>query len=138
MKKHLVLAAFLTTAASAHTAVTSISPAAFASVSAPKAVELSFSEPVDLHFCTFKVYPLKSVGNQAALNRAAADLSKSALSAKNDEAERADLAPKLSGMAAKLTLPLKPKLPHGAYAVFWRLLSEDGHVVSGQSVFNVK
>ncbi len=139
MRRHLLAALLaLSASASAHTAVTGLTPAAFATVSAPKAVQLTFSEPIDLHFATFKVYPFPETGDQLALNRAAADLTKARISVKNDEAVRADTAPKLSGMAARLGLPLKTGLKSGNYAVIWRILSDDGHVVTGQSVFSVR
>lgn len=138
MRKLLLAALLLSATASAHTAVTAVTPAAFATVSAPRAVQLSFSEPIDLHFATVKVYPLKVTGDHPALNRAAETLLKTALGAKDDAAQRADTAPKLSGMGAKLSLPLKPGLKPGNYAVLWRILSDDGHVVTGQSVFSVK
>lgn len=137
--KNLILPLLLLSGfASAHTEVTGLSPAPNAVVQAPKTVSLTLSEPVDLHFCTFKVYPLKATGDKLALNRAAADLAKTALNAKGDDAARADTAPKLSGMAAKVSIPLKTNLKAGNYAVMWRILSDDGHVVTGQSVFTVQ
>ncbi|MCP2014693.1 methionine-rich copper-binding protein CopC [Deinococcus sp. HSC-46F16] len=41
-------------------------------------------------------------------------------------------------LAARLTLTLKPGLKPGDYVMAWRLLSEDGHPVSGQRVIELK
>lgn len=138
MFKRLILPLLLAGFAQAHTAVTGITPAAFAVVSAPGSVSLTLNEAVDLHFATVKVYPLPGMGDKLSLNRAAAALAKSALNAKNDAAQRADAGGMLHGTADKITLPLKPNLKAGNYALMWRILSDDGHVVTGQSVFVVK
>jgi copper transport protein len=37
----------------------------------------------------------------------------------------------------KLVIPLKPRLPHGDYTVRWRIVSTDGHIVSGVLAFGV-
>ena len=39
--------------------------------------------------------------------------------------------------AATVTAPLKPNMPNGVYTVTWRVVSSDGHPVSGGSVFGV-
>ncbi|GAA5500762.1 copper resistance protein C [Deinococcus xinjiangensis] len=137
MKKYLMLALLLGGFASAHTQITSLSPAAGATVTAPKTVTLTLSEAVDQKFVTIKVYPIKAAGDLLTLNRAAAALAKTALGSKNDASARVDMAQPKSGMAQTLSVPLKP-LKAGTYAIMWRLLSDDGHVVSGQSVFKVK
>lgn len=138
MKRLLcVLLLALGTSALAHTAVTGIRPAAHATVSQPKAVQLEFSEAIPLRFATFKVYPLPA-GDKLSLNRAAKALLNTALNAKNDASARADAWAGGKGTALSLSLPLKPNLKAGAYAVLWRFVSEDGHVVTGQSVFHVK
>lgn len=128
----------LFSAAWAHTAVTSVTPGAFAIVTAPAAVQIKLNEPVDLHFATFKVYPLKVSGDKLALNRAAATLAKTALKARADEDLRADTWKKQTGTTSNVSIPLKQNLLSGAYVIMWRLLSGDGHVISGQSVFSVK
>ncbi|ACO48072.1 copper resistance protein CopC [Deinococcus deserti] len=122
--------------ASAHTAVTSVTPAANTTVAAPGAVRISFSEPVNLRFSTFKVYPLKATGT--TLTQAAKRLAPVALAARDDASVRADTAPILTGRAARVTLPLKPNLPAGPYLIVWRVLSEDGHPVTGHHHFHVK
>ena len=121
----------LTGTAAAHTEITRMVPAASSSVAAPKTVTLDLSEPINLRFSTFKVYALPAGSDPAALSQAKLNL-------KNDGAARADLFPGASGLAARVQLPLKPKLKPGAYVVMWHLLSDDGHPVSGQSVFRIK
>lgn len=118
-----LLAALTLGTALAHTAVTSVTPAA-------NAVTLTLSEPVNLRFSTFKVVPLPA-GADAGKTAAAA-------LARRDDASRADTAPALSGTAARVQLPLRAGLRPGSYLVVWRLLSEDGHPVLGHSVFRVR
>ena len=55
MNKVLALIAALSlSGARAHTAVTSVTPALNASVPAPRSVQLTFSEPIELRFSTFR------------------------------------------------------------------------------------
>ncbi|EYB67672.1 copper resistance protein CopC [Deinococcus phoenicis] len=126
-----LLAALTLASALAHTEVTGITPAAGARVVAPKTVTLTFGEPVNLRFSTFKVVPLPA-GADAAQTAAAA------LARKDDAKLRADTAPVLTGMAARVTLPLHSGLKPGTYLILWRLLSEDGHPVTGHSTFQVR
>lgn len=125
-----LLAALTLGSALAHTEVTSVVPAANARVTAPKVVTLTFDEPINLRFSTFKVVPLPA-GADAEKTAAAA------LARKDDAALRADTAPKLTGMAALVRLPLHAGLKPGAYLIVWHILSDDGHPVSGHSVFRV-
>lgn len=136
--KNLILPLLLSGTALAHTEVVGMTPAAHATVTAPQSVTLTLSEPIDLHFATFKVYPLNAKGDPSVLNRAATTLAQSVLNVKGDEAKRSDRAKSLTGLAAKVSLPLKPNLGAGNYVVMWRILSDDGHVVTGQSVFAIK
>ncbi|GBF04654.1 putative copper resistance protein CopC90 [Deinococcus aerius] len=138
LKRLLALLPLTLGAALVHTEVTAVTPARGATVPAPQQVTLTLSEPVSLRFSTFKVYPLTASGNAAAVQQAAATLAKTALDARNDAAARADTIQTRTGMAARVVLPLKAGLKPGLYAVLWRLASEDGHPISGQSVFRVK
>lgn len=130
MKPHLLtlLAALTLPVAAAHTAVTEIKPSA-------EAVTLRFSEPVNLRYSIFKVYPLPA-GQTGT--RAAADLTRRMITLRGDEANRADLYRARAGQSSGVTVPLKSNLAAGQYAVMWRLMSADGHPVTGQSVFSVK
>lgn len=137
--RFLLLAVLLLSGqALAHTAVTGIVPAAHASVTAPTNVEIKLNEAIDLHFATFKVYPLNVQGDKLALNRAAATLAKTALKARNDAAQRVDQFKSGGGTTDHVVIPLKSKLAPGPYVFMWRVLSADGHIVTGQSVFQVK
>src|SRR5204863_8866343 len=42
-----------------------------------------------------------------------------------------------SGNGRALVLPLRPGLPRGAYTVRWRVVSNDGHLISGVLAFAV-
>lgn len=134
--KRLLPFLMLLGSASAHTAVTGIQPAAHATVSRPQAAEVRLNEPIPLRFATFKVYPLPA-GDKLSLNRAAKAL-QSRLNVKGDAAARADLWTGGTGEATRVSVPLRSDLKAGAYALLWRFVSGDGHVVTGQSVFHVR
>lgn len=126
----LLLAAALGTA-SAHTEVTVVSPTSTLPASAPKAVQLSFAEPVNLRFATFRVVPMPA-------GKTPAEATRLALALKPGSPQLVNTGPVPSGMAAKLSLPLKPNLKAGPYLIAWAILSEDGHPVTGQSLFRVR
>lgn len=128
----LILLATLSPSALAHTEVTSVTPASRSVVAAPRTVTLMFSEPVELRFSTFRVMAVpagKTPSVAAAL----------ALDAKADPARLASL-PLTGGasLAARVSLPLKPGLKAGPYVIAWKILSEDGHPVTGYSTFRLK
>lgn len=41
-------------------------------------------------------------------------------------------------MPLQWSVPLKSGLAKGAYVFMWRVLSGDGHIVTGQSVFHIR
>lgn len=125
------LLALTLSVASAHTAVASMTPAAKSTVSAPKEVVLKFSEPIELRFSTFRVMALGA-------GQSPEDGAKVALALKADASELANVPLTARNLAAQLRIPLKPDLKAGTYVVVWKILSEDGHPVSGHSVFTVK
>ena len=131
--KHLIplLSALLIGTAAAHTEITAMTPAAGSTVTAPKMISLTLSEPINLRFSTFKVYALPAKMD-------AATFAASKINLKNDAPARADTAQTLRGMAARLSIALKPNLKPGQYELMWHILSDDGHPVSGQAVFTVK
>ena len=132
MRKFLtLLTALLLGAAAAHTQITHFDPAVGSSVSAPTTVTLTLSEPINLRFSTFKVYALPAGVD-------AATFAQSKLSLKNDAAARADAYTASAKLATKLSLPLKENLKSGPYIVMWRILSDDGHPISGQATFSIK
>lgn len=126
----LFLAAVLTTAV-AHSGVTVVSPTPAAAVTAPKAVVLRFGDPVNLRFTSFRVIPMP-------LGKTPAEATKTALALKASAPELVNTGPVPSGMAAQLSLKLKPNLKPGQYLIAWSVLSEDGHPVTGQSLFRVR
>ncbi|MFB9992321.1 copper resistance protein CopC [Deinococcus oregonensis] len=126
----LLLAAALGTA-SAHTEVTVLSPTSTRPVTAPRTVQLSFGEPVNLRFASFRVLPMPN-------GKTPAEAAKLALALKADAPQLVNLGAVPTGMAAKLSLPLKPNLKAGPYLIVWAVLSDDGHPVSGQSLFRVR
>lgn len=126
-----VLTALTLGRARAHTGVTLEHPVPGQRVTAPNSVTLTFSEPVDLRFSTFKVVPLPR-GADAKKTAAAV------LARKKDGENRADTAPRLTGRVARLSLPLRPRLKPGAYLVVWRVLPEDGHPAVGHATFVVR
>ncbi|SMB81450.1 copper resistance CopC family protein [Deinococcus hopiensis] len=132
MRKLFSLVLFSTLSlSSAHTAVTSITPGPKTPVTAPRNVLISFSEPIELRFSTFRVMAVPA-------GKTLEDAAHVALALKADASELVNTALKAQGMAARLTLPLKPGLKAGTYVIAWKMLSEDGHPVTGQSVFHVK
>lgn len=139
LKKLVICLLWLSGAAQAHTQITSVQPGAFAALASPATVELTLNEAVDLHFATLKVYPLPAgITDKLGLNRAAAALLKSALKSKNDADLRVNLAAPDSGQSSRIVVKLQPHLKAGPYALLWRILSDDGHIVTGYSVFVVK
>lgn len=126
-----LLTALLCSTALAHTEVIAMTPRANTSVSAPNAVTLIISEPVNLRFSTFRVMAVPA-------GKTAAQASVLALAAKSGALQLANLNPKTSGMAAKISIPLRPSLTPGKYVVAWKLLSDDGHPITGFNTFSVK
>lgn len=122
----LVLTLLLATAL-AHTEVTGVTRGG--SAAAPT-VTVTFSEPVELRFSTFRVMAVPA--GQSAGGAAAAALKEAAGSARLVNLPL----PRLT-TAALARLPLRPGLKRGAYVVAWRLLSEDGHPVTGYRTFRV-
>ncbi|MDB5043966.1 MAG: copper resistance protein CopC, partial [Deinococcus sp.] len=117
--------------ASAHTQVTVISPTPALPVTAPKAVVLRFAEPVNLRFASFRVLPMPT-------GKTPAEATKLALALKPDAPQLVNMGAVPSGMAANLRLPLKANLHPGPYLIAWAVLSEDGHPVSGHSLFRIR
>ena len=97
--------------ASAHTALVKITPYAGAQLAtAPTKVVLEFNEPVSKTFAVVVV----SNGGGVSVARGKATV-----------------------LGAKVTQTLSPDLASGAYRVAYRLVSADGHPVSGESKFTL-
>lgn len=119
MRKALfsIVAAFAfacaTGSAFAHAHLEKATPAAGATVSAPSAIRLEFSEDIEPKFSGLT---LTGPGGAASLGTAT-------------------LAP---GRADTLVVPVEKPLAPGAYTVKWRALSADSHKTQGAFSFTVK
>lgn len=142
----IVTALTLFGAAQAHADLETSSPIAGEVLAElPEAVTLSFTEPVEVRFSTFKVYPLEaeidmSEENAAQrLNGLAGRLVSDVLEARGDEEARADTAAEADGRSStEITLPLKGEVDVIHYVVMWRVLSIDTHTTKGFFTFSVE
>lgn len=140
----LTLILMLVGSALAHAELSSSTPADGAVVrAAPTVVTLTFTEPVEVRFSTFKVYPLTAdlaaEDAPARLNGLAGQLVSAVLEARGDEAARADTGLSTGERTAEtVTLPLKPDLSAGVYVVMWRALAVDSHATQGFVTFRVE
>lgn len=101
-------------AASAHATLEGSVPSRGATVKQPPgAVAFRFSEPVEGNFGSVRVY--------------------------DAEGERVDDGDAFhpNGEGAKLAVPLRPDLSDGSYTATYRVVSADGHIVSGGFVFSI-
>jgi methionine-rich copper-binding protein CopC len=105
----LILCSSLATALHAHTKIAATSPAADASVPAPRALELNFAGDVRLTSVT---------------------LADSAGHAKNIDAVPTEV-------GSKFSLAIHEPLAAGKYTVVWRAVGGDTHIVSGEFAFTV-
>lgn len=144
MRRFVMLAALtLIGAASAHAELESASPAEGGTImSAPTEVILTFTEPVEVRFSLFKVYPLDadvdmSENNvQQRLNGLAGQLVSEVLEAQGDDAVRADMGVSTDERTStEVVLPLTTDLEPGPYVVMWRVISADTHPVQGFYTF---
>lgn len=97
----------------AHAHLKAAIPAENAIVTAPGAVSMTFSEPLELKMSSAMV--MTPAGGMIDAG-----------------------APTLSADGLTLTLPLKAPLAAGDYGVMWQVLSTDGHKTSGNYNFTVK
>ena len=141
----VVSAALLMPVAAAHAHLAASDPAANAAVAEPvTAVNLMFTEAVEIAFSTFKVYRIDGSVDLTAEN---ADMRLNALAATlvssyngsqedGDGKIQAEIASPVAD-EARVTLAFSEPLEPGHYVVMWRLLSADTHVVDGHFVFTV-
>jgi methionine-rich copper-binding protein CopC len=94
--------------ASAHTSLTGANPAANATVAPPTQIVLTYADPVQLP--------------QVVLT---------------DAGGRRHEAGKAQAVDNKVTEAVKGTLPNGVYTVGWRVVSPDGHPISGTYTFTV-
>jgi copper resistance protein C len=127
----------LSSFALAHAYLARATPAAGQTISVlPKTVTLEFTEPLEMAFSTFRVYPLPMKAGDTDVKAAAQKLVEVMLTRKDDEALRADAGlVSTSSPATKLELKLKDTLSGGWYVVMWKALSVDTHVTTDHYAF---
>lgn len=106
----------------------------------PEEIVITFSEPVEIVFSTFKVYEVPKRENLLQTKAAASQLMAEVLGKRNDQNDqaRADAGVSPSrGISDTITFQLKDELQAGAYVVMWRVLSIDTHQTEGFLVFTV-
>lgn len=126
LKRWLLIFLLIPSIAFAHSPLSSISPAADAVLdTAPTVIEMTFKSPAKLiKLELFKV------------NAEAKDSLFSSLFG-NDSGDEVSLeSDALLQESATHTIIL-PLLEAGVYKINWRALSEDGHVIKGESVFQI-
>lgn len=111
----------------------------------PESITLRFSEPVEVRYSTFRVYPLELPGDltledltdvdereRQRLSALAAALVDTALETHDDDDARADTGILTQErMSTDVTLGLHDELPAGVYVVMWDALSLDTHWTRG-------
>jgi methionine-rich copper-binding protein CopC len=106
---------------------------------APSSVKIDFDSGVDTKFGIFKVYRLEQPPTSpAAIETAVEKMADAMIAKKNDASARADAGAVNKGMSRTLEIKLKPKLQPGVYAVMWRAVGEDTHVIEGSMWFKYK
>lgn len=117
----LALLALAPGAAWAHVTLAASSPAAGAETKAPKAITLTFSQPVNR-------------------GTASAAIIMTAMPGMKDHGEMAirNFTASWSADGKTLTLTLAKPLPKGTYDVRWQAAAADGHAMSGTVTFDVK
>ncbi len=105
----------------------------------PGSVKIEFNSGIDTQFGIFKIYRLeKPPTNTQAIEAAVEKLADTILPKKNDASARADVGAVNKGMTKGLEIKLKAKLQPGVYAVMWRAVGEDTHVIKGSMWFKYK
>ncbi len=107
----------------------------------PKELLLIMSEPVEISFSTFKVYPLETTPemNQRDIVLAAKTLMEEVLMLRGDEEVRLDTGiQNAEKQSTTITLGLKEGLMPGTYVVMWKLLSIDTHATEDFTFFTYK
>ncbi len=105
--------ALAATGASAHAHLVSATPTANATVAAPQAIALKFSEKLEPKFSGVEL--MKANGDAIPVTSAVSPKDRTSMSA-----------------------TVKDKLAPGAYMVMWHVVSADGHRMKGDFNFTVK
>lgn len=124
--------------ASAHAFLNASTPGADSVVgTAPREVRLTYSEPVEIRFSTFKVYKIPATPGAEirALQAAGGSLMAANLLKRGEEAARSDAGvANTTRTSADIVVRLKALEPV-AYVVMWRVLSVDTHTTQGSFIF---
>lgn len=126
LKRWLLIFLLIPSIAFAHSPLSSISPAADAVLdTAPTVIEMTFKSPAKLiKLELFKV------------NAEAKDSLFSGLFG-NDSGDEVSLEPDALLQESATHTIILPLLEAGVYKINWRALSEDGHVIKGESAFQI-
>jgi methionine-rich copper-binding protein CopC len=116
----MVLSALAPTALQAHVKLTASTPAAGTETKAPKAITLTFSQPVDPATAAASIVMTAMPGM-----------------ANHGEMVIRNFTASWSDAGKTMTLVLKKPLPEGTYEVRWQAAAADGHAMNGTIVFDV-
>ena len=117
----LVLTALVPSALLAHVELAASTPAAGAKAKAPKAITLTFSQPVDPASAAASIVMTAMPGM-----------------ANHGEMTIRNFTASWSADGRTLTLTLKKPLPAGSYDVRWQAAAADGHAMTGNVSFDVE
>lgn len=117
----LALSALAPSALLAHVELSGSTPTSGSEVKAPKAITLTFNQPVDPATAAASIVMTAMPGM-----------------ANHGEMVIRNFTPSWSADGQTLTLTLKKPLPTGTYDVRWQAAAADGHPMSGNVTFEVK
>ena len=117
----MALALLTPTALLAHVELTASLPAAGTEAKAPKAITLTFSQPVDPATAAASIVMTAMPGM-----------------ANHGEMQIRNFTASWSDEGKTMTLALKKALPAGTYEVRWQAAAADGHAMTGIVTFDVK
>ena len=126
LKRWLLIFLLIPSIAFAHSPLSSISPAADAVLdTAPTVIEMTFKSPVKL--IKLELFKVNAEEKDSLLSSLFG----------NDGGDKVSLeSDALLQESATHTIIL-PLLEAGVYKINWRALSEDGHIMKGESVFQI-
>jgi methionine-rich copper-binding protein CopC len=117
----MALSALAPTALLAHVKLAASTPAANTETKAPKAITLTFSQPVDPATAAASIVMTAMPGM-----------------ANHGEMVIRNFTASWSDEGKTMTLALKKPLPEGTYEVRWQAAAADGHAMNGTIIFDVK
>lgn len=125
-KRYLMILLLIPITAFAHSPLSSISPAADAVLdTAPTVIEMTFKSPAKL--IKLELFKVNAEAKDSLFSSLFGNDSGNEITLDSDA---------LLQESATHTIIL-PQLEAGVYKINWRALSEDGHVIKGESVFQI-